>query len=98
MDYMIANSINKLVINPSDYINSLPTAGVVTKLSQQLTATVTPENCTQPVVWSVDPAGIVRVNNGLVTAVTNGEATVTATCGTQSATCAVTVSGISPGN
>lgn len=58
-----------------------------------LTPTVTPTNCTQPVVWSVSPEGIVTVDNGLVTAVTSGEATVTATCGTQSATCTVTVSG-----
>ena len=64
-------------------------------LSAQLTATVTPEGCTQPVVWTVSPEGIATVDNGLVTAVTNGEATVTATCGTQSATCAVTVSGMS---
>ena len=64
-------------------------------LSAQLTATVTPENCTQPVVWSVSPEGIVTVENGLVTAVANGETTVTATCGTQSANCAVTVSGMS---
>ncbi len=63
--------------------------------SYQLTATVTPDNCTQPVVWSVLPEGIVTVDNGLVTAVTNGEATVTATCSIQSATCAVTVSGMS---
>lgn len=62
--------------------------------SYQLIATVTPTNCTQPVVWGVDPTGIVTVNNGLVRAVTNGEATVTATCGSQSATCAVTVSGM----
>ena len=62
--------------------------------SYRLTATVTPATCPQPVVWSVSPEGIVTVNNGLVTAVTNGEATITATCGTQSATCAVTVSGM----
>ena len=68
--------------------------GIPSINSYQLTATVTPENCTQPVVWSVSPEGIVTVNNGLVTAVTNGEATVTATCGTQSANCNVTVTGI----
>ena len=61
----------------------------------QLTAAVTPTNCTQPVVWSVSPEGVVTVDNGLVTAVANGEATVTATCGTQTATCSVTVSGMS---
>ena len=60
----------------------------------RLTATVTPATCTQPVVWSVSPEGIVTVDNGLVTVVKNGEATVTAACGTQSATCAVTVSGM----
>ena len=63
--------------------------------SYTLTATVEPTDCTQLVVWSVEPEGIVSVNNGLVTAVADGEATVTATCGTQSVTCAVSVSGIS---
>ena len=62
--------------------------------SHQLTATVTPENCTQPVVWSVSPEGIVTVDNGLVKAVANGEATITATCGSYSDTCSVTVSGM----
>ena len=66
-----------------------------TTSSYQLIATVTPDNCTQPVVWTVSPEGIVTVNNGLVTAVANGQATVTATCSTQTATCAVTVSGMS---
>ena len=62
--------------------------------SQTLIATVTPENCTQPVVWSVSPDGIVTVNNGVVTPIKNGTCTITATCGTQSAICTVTVSGI----
>ena len=83
--YCSSNGITNIYINKD--IQS--TSGT---LSAQLTATVTPSNCTQPVVWSVSPEGIVTVNNGLVTAVTNGEATVTATCGTQAATCAVTVS------
>lgn len=94
MNYMTTNNINKLVINPSDYINSLPVAGTVTKLSQQLVPTVQPSNCTDTVVWSVSPEGIVTANNGLVKAVRNGEAVVTATCGTKSATCNVTVSGL----
>ena len=68
---------------------------VVEKLSSRITATVTPTNCTDEVVWSVSPTGIVTVDNGLVTAVTNGETTVTATCGSYSDTCAVTVSGMS---
>lgn len=62
--------------------------------SYQLKATVTPENCTESVIWSVSPEGIATVNNGLVKAVSNGETVVTATCGTQSATCNVTVSNL----
>ena len=62
---------------------------------QTLTATVEPSDTTDVVTWSVSPTGIVTVDNGLVTAVANGQATVTATCGTQTATCAVTVSGMS---
>ena len=85
--YCSSNGITNIYINK----DMQSTGGV---LSGQLTATVTPENCTQPVVWSVNPTGIVTVDNGLVTAVTNGNTTVTATCGQQSATCNVTVSGI----
>ena len=69
--------------------------GTTSTISTKLTATVTPENCIQPVVWSVSPEGIVTVDNGLVTAVANGECTITATCGSYSDTCAVTVSGMS---
>ena len=87
--------------------NTIPCTGIVldkdtlsftTNATQTLVATVTPTNCTQPVVWSVSPEGIVTVDNGLVTAVANGEATVTATCGSYSATCAVTVSGLAVAN
>ena len=88
--YCSNNGITNIYINK--YIQSV---GISLLNSAQLTATVTPENCTQPVVWSVSPEGIVTVDNGLVTAVTNGQATVTATCGTQTAICAVTVSGMS---
>ena len=71
---------------------TITTSGVA---QSQLTATITPATCAQPVVWSVSPEGIVTVDNGLVTAVANGTTTVTATCGSKSATCTVTVSGMS---
>ena len=61
----------------------------------QLTATVTPANTTDSIVWSTSPTGIVTVNNGIVKAVANGETVITATCGTKSATCNVTVSNLS---
>lgn len=70
------------------------TLSFTTNTTQALVATVTPTNCTDTVTWSVSPTGIVTVNNGVVTPVANGEATITATCGTQSATCVVTVSGM----
>ena len=61
---------------------------------QTLTATVLPADTTQEVTWEIDNAGVATIENGVVTAVYNGTATVTARCGEQSATCAVTVSGI----
>lgn len=62
--------------------------------TQTLIATVQPSNTTNSVIWSVSPAGIVTVNGGVVTPIDNGECTITATCGTQSATCNVTVAGL----
>ena len=59
--------------------------------SEQLVATVTPTDTTDTVTWSISPAGFATVNNGVVTPVSNGQCTVTATCGTKSATCSVTV-------
>ena len=70
------------------------TLSFTTTDTQTLSATVTPDNCTDIVTWSVSPAGIVGVNNGVVTPVGNGSCTITATCGSHSATCAVTVSGM----
>ena len=62
-----------------------------------LVATVTPDNCTDAITWSVSPEGIVTVENGLVTVVADGQATVTATCGGYTATCIINVSGLSGG-
>ncbi len=71
---------------------SYETAQIV---AAHLTATVEPANTTDSIVWSSSPEGIVTVNNGRVKAVSNGETVVTATCGTQSTTCNVTVSNLS---
>ena len=63
--------------------------------TQTLTATVTPENTTDAVLWSSDNTSVANVSSsGVVTAVQNGTAAITATCGAYSATCAVTVEGI----
>ena len=63
--------------------------------TQTLTATVQPTNTTDVVTWSASPTGVVTVDNGVVTPIANGDCTITATCGTQTATCNVTVSGLS---
>ena len=62
--------------------------------SQTLTATVTPDGCTDPVFWESNNNSVATVENGVVTAVANGSATITAKCGEYSASCSVGVSGI----
>lgn len=56
-----------------------------------LTATVTPANTTDEVMWSSGNEHVATVNNGVVTAISAGSTTITADCGEYSATCAVTV-------
>ena len=73
---------------------SADTLSFTTNNTQTLEAVVNPSNTTDNIVWSVAPTGIVTVNNGVVTPIANGEATVTATCGSYSDTCSVTVSGM----
>ena len=67
------------------------TLSFTTTDTQTLTATLTPTNTTDKVVWSVSPEGIATVENGVVTPTSNGQCTITATCGTKTATCNVTV-------
>ena len=74
---------------------SADTLSFTTTDTQTLSVVVSPDNTTDTVNWSVSPNGIVTVNNGIVTPVSNGTCTITATCGTQTATCNVTVSGMS---
>ena len=61
--------------------------------TQTLTATLTPDNATdKTVTWTVAPSGVVSVDdNGNVTALKDGTATITANANGKSATCSVTV-------
>lgn len=62
--------------------------------TQTIIATVTPEGCTDSIIWESDNTAIVDVSGGVVTAKANGSAIITVRCGNYSATCTVSVSGI----
>lgn len=61
--------------------------------SETLTATVSPSNATdKTVTWTSNNATVAEVSaDGVVSAKSEGEAVITATCGTKTATCKVTV-------
>lgn len=60
--------------------------------TETVTATVLPENATdKTVTWTTSDEDVATVNNGTITAVGAGEATITATCGSVSAHVEVTV-------
>lgn len=59
--------------------------------TQQLTATLTPADTTEALTWVSSNPDIISVSDtGLVTCIGVGTATITAMCGVQSASCAVT--------
>lgn len=62
-----------------------------------LTATVTPDNATdKTVTWTSSDASVATVTDGKVTAVKEGEATITAKAGDKTAECKVTVAAPAP--
>lgn len=61
--------------------------------AQELVPTIEPSNASvQTVAWSTDKASVATVANGVVTPVGVGTCTITATAGSKTATCSVTVS------
>lgn len=69
-----------------------PTSGTVALGSTlTITATVTPETATAPVVWESMDTSIATVEDGVVTPVAAGGVTIKATCGGKTVVCAVVV-------
>ena len=60
-------------------------------VQKQLTATVTPANTTDPMVWTSSDESVATVTEGLVIPVGSGSCNITATAGAVSASCYVTV-------
>lgn len=59
---------------------------------ETLIATIMPNDATnKTVTWNVEPAGVITVDNGKITAIASGNAVVTASAGEKRATCNVTV-------
>lgn len=91
---------NKLTAVTLD--DSIPCTGLSLSIStisfttlgstQSIIATKTPTNTTDNVLWDTSDASVATVSsNGVVTAVGEGAATITATCGTQTATCSISI-------
>lgn len=67
------------------------TATVTVDETTTLTATLTPAGATGTITWSSSDDEIATVADGVVTGASAGTATITATCGTYTDTCTVTV-------
>ena len=57
-----------------------------------LTATKTPADTTDELIWTTSDSTVATISSGTVSVVGLGTATITATCGNQTATCVVTCS------
>lgn len=76
---------------PPEVRVTLNETNVALDLFEKFALSATVENTTESVVWSSSDTDVVRVVGGNLTAISTGNATVTASVGEKSAECAVTV-------
>ena len=96
-----SENMSDMVTALEDSFNTIPATGI--KLSpttlkfsgigdtQKITATLTPDTATSSILWESDNTDVVTVKDGIATAVNDGIATITATSGSATAKCSVTV-------
>lgn len=96
-----SENMSDIVTALEDSFNTIPATGI--KLShttikfsgigdtQKITATLTPDTATSSILWESNNTDVVTVKDGVATAVSDGIATITATSGSATAKCNVTV-------
>ena len=88
--YDVTNALEGLtltVANAPEWITDLEVGE-----EETLIATIMPNDATnKTVTWNVEPAGVITVDNGKITAIASGNAVVIASAGEKRATCNVTV-------
>lgn len=90
------NSIEQIIVSepiPCTGITLNRSSGEISGIGSEmsLVATTTPANTTDTITWTTSDSSVATVSGGLVTSVGVGTATITATCGSYSASCVVTV-------
>lgn len=96
-----SENMSDMVTALEDSFNTIPATGI--KLSpttikfsgigdtQKITATLTSDTATSSILWESNNTDVVTVKDGVATAVSDGIATITATSGSATAKCNVTV-------
>lgn len=95
-----ANKIETVILHepiPCTGVELDETTKSVTSMSSfTLVATATPSDTTDELIWTSSDENVATVSNGVVTPTGLGVATITVTCGSYSATCAVTIDNVVP--
>lgn len=99
-------SFSDVAVDRIQYVDPVPCTGISFDKSSlsfesagdtnTITATVTPSDTTDAVVWASSDSNVATVENGVVTIHGIGSATITATCGSHSASASIAQTSIKP--